>query len=130
MYQKPFHHRWSAPRDYPWLYQDQRGFGYYGGHGSVVKRETLKTDDEGRVTVSFDTPAGGGQDFEYRIEARVTDASRREILGQDTVRVTRQRYYVYPKPVHRLYIPATPSRSTSRRSTPTTRRSPSTALSR
>ncbi|MGI8897267.1 MAG: alpha-2-macroglobulin family protein, partial [Pyrinomonadaceae bacterium] len=45
------------------------------------------------------------QDFEYRVEARVTDSSRREILASDTVRVTRQRYYVYPRPQRNIYRP-------------------------
>jgi len=71
----------------------------------VIKRETLTTDAEGRATLTFETPAGGGQDFEYRIEARVTDASRREIIGNGTVRVTRQRYYVYSTPRHQIYRP-------------------------
>jgi uncharacterized protein YfaS (alpha-2-macroglobulin family) len=55
--------------------------------------------------LTFDSPANSGQDFEYRIEARVTDASRREIVGNGTVRVTRQRYYVYLQPGHNLYHP-------------------------
>ena len=107
VYQKPFYHRWSPPRDYPWLYGDRQGSrqSWWGGPGQIIKRETLTTDDSGRVTISFETPAAGGQDFEYTIEARVTDASRREIVGTDSVRVTRQRYYVYPKPAHNLYRP-------------------------
>jgi hypothetical protein len=48
--------------------------------------------------LTFDTPRENyNQDFEYRIEARVTDSSRREIISQRHVRVTRQRYYVYPR---------------------------------
>ena len=48
--------------------------------------------------LTFDTPRENyNQDFEYRIEARVTDSSRREIIASDNVRVTRQRYYVYPR---------------------------------
>ena len=39
------------------------------------------------------------------VEARVTDASRREIIGSGNVRVTRQRYYVYPQAEHNLYRP-------------------------
>ena len=76
----------------------------YGG-GQIVKRETLKTDATGKATLTFDTPANAGQDFEYRIEARVTDASRREISGNGNVRVTRQRYYVYPQAERNLYRP-------------------------
>ena len=35
----------------------------------------------------------------------MTDASRREITGSGTVRVTQQRYYVFARPDHNLYRP-------------------------
>ena len=47
----------------------------------------------------------GAQDFEYTIEARVTDASRREVVGSGTVRVSRQRYFAFARPLHQLYRP-------------------------
>jgi uncharacterized protein YfaS (alpha-2-macroglobulin family) len=80
--------------------------GYYGGQGPVIKRETIKTDATGKATLTFDTPRENyNQDYEYRIEARVTDSSRREIIAGDTVRVTRQRYYVYPRAEQNIYRP-------------------------
>lgn len=108
VYQKPFYHYWFPRRDYPWYYEDaQRMRGYYGGGaGQVVKRETLKTDATGKARLSFETPHPNyNQDYEYRVEARVVDASRREIVAADTVRVTRQRYYVYPRPQRNIYRP-------------------------
>ncbi len=107
VYQNPFYHWWHTPHPFPWFYEDmtpqrQR---YWGGEGQVIKRETIRTDAAGKATLSFDTPRNSPQDFEYRVEARVTDASRREITGSDTVRVTRQRYYVYPNAAHNLYRP-------------------------
>ncbi|HYX41136.1 MAG TPA: alpha-2-macroglobulin family protein, partial [Pyrinomonadaceae bacterium] len=108
VYQNPFYHYWFPPHDYPWYYDDierQQRY-YYGGQGQVVKRETLKTDAKGRAVLTFDTPRENyNQDFEYRIEARVTDSSRREIVASDNVRVTRQRYYVYPRPAQNIYHP-------------------------
>jgi len=100
VYQKPYFQYWSRTREYPWYYDDldiQRR-GYYG-NGAVIKRETIKTDATGKAVLSFDTPRENyNQDFEYRVEARVTDSSRREILASDFVRVTRQRYYVEVRP--------------------------------
>ncbi|HSE25445.1 MAG TPA: alpha-2-macroglobulin family protein [Pyrinomonadaceae bacterium] len=100
VYQKPFFQYWPRTREYPWYYEDldfQRR-GYYGD-GQVIKRETIKTDATGKAVLTFDTPRENyNQDFEYRIEARVTDSSRREILSSDFVRVTRQRYYVEVRP--------------------------------
>ncbi|HJS24274.1 MAG TPA: alpha-2-macroglobulin family protein, partial [Pyrinomonadaceae bacterium] len=78
----------------------------YGGQGSVIKREQIKTDANGKAKLTFDTPpANYNQDYEFRIEARVVDSSRREILASDRVRVTRQRYYVYPRSSQNIYRP-------------------------
>src|SRR5215213_2510889 len=108
VYQLPFYHYWYRPRDYSWYYDDmeQQRQNYYGGQGSVVKRETIKTDATGKAKLVFDTPNENyGQDYEFRIEARVVDSSRREILSSDRVRVTRQRYYVYPRSEKYIYQP-------------------------
>ncbi len=108
VYQNPFYHYWFPHREYAWYYEDleRQGRNYYGGQGQVIKRETLKTDSTGKATVTFDTPRENyNQDFEYRIEARVTDSSRREIVATDNVRVTRQRYYVYARPKQNIYRP-------------------------
>ena len=108
VYQNPFYHYWYPRRDYAWYYDDieRRGLYHYGGQGQTVKRETIKTDATGKATLTFDTPRENyNQDFQYRIEARVTDSSRREIIASDTVRVTRQRYYVYPRPARNIYRP-------------------------
>ncbi|MCU0789110.1 MAG: MG2 domain-containing protein [Verrucomicrobia bacterium] len=109
VYQNPFWIGWPQPREFPWLYSDldegaQRWRRSYGA-GPIVKRETLKTDANGQAVIRFDTPADEGQDYEYRIEARVTDSSRREIVNTGTVRVTRQRYYVNARAQHNLYQP-------------------------
>jgi hypothetical protein len=109
VHQNPYWHAWHGPRPFPWFYEDMdSSYGRWGrGYGGdqIIKRDTLKTDKTGKATLVFDTPANDNQDYEYRIEARVTDASRREIAGAGTVRVTRQRYYVYPQPGHNLYRP-------------------------
>jgi len=108
VYQAPFYHYWYPRRDYAWYYDDmirQRAYSY-GARGQVIKRETLKTDSTGKARLTFDTPTENyNQDFEFRIEARVVDASRREIVSTDNVRVTRQRYYVYPRSERNIYRP-------------------------
>ena len=108
VHQSPYRHFWHEPRAFPWFYGDMDNGSPYGGwYGGdqVITNATLKTDATGKATLSFDTPAYANQDFEYRIEARVTDSSRREIVGNGTVRVTRQRYYVHAEPGHNLYRP-------------------------
>ncbi|MGH8022645.1 MAG: MG2 domain-containing protein, partial [Limisphaerales bacterium] len=108
--QRPFMHSWQEPWEYPWFYQDMDTASPYGargmfGGGQTITNAELKTDATGKATIEFTTPQNAGSDFQYDIEARVTDASRREITGTGTVRVTRQSYYVYAKPAHNLCLP-------------------------
>ena len=107
VYQRPFHLYWFPRREYSWYYDDFAGHQYnYGNQGSVIKREQIKTDANGKAKLTFDTPpANYNQDYEFRIEARVVDSSRREIVSSDRVRVTRQRYYVYPRSTKNIYRP-------------------------
>ncbi len=103
--QKPFYHWWQPPKPYPWYY-DRSTWPYDRyGQGQIIKRDMIKTDAAGKALCTFTTTASGNQDFDYHIEARVTDASRREIIGGGDVRVTRQRYYVYLNPEHSIYRP-------------------------
>jgi len=102
---RPYHRSWYPPREFDWFYRDfttERR--WRRNDGEVVKRETVKTDAEGRARVKFDTERSG-QELEYFIEARVTDASRREIVGAGDVRVGNQRYFVYATPDNRLRRP-------------------------
>lgn len=107
VYQNPFYLYWFPRREYSWYYDDFAGRQYnYGGQGSVIKREQIKTDASGKAKLTFDTPRENyNQDYEFRIEARVVDSSRREIVASDRVRVTRQRYYVYPRSSQNIYRP-------------------------
>ena len=106
VYQLPFHHHWHPQPDYPWYYLDMfsRTPNYWMGQGQQIKREVLKTDATGKATLTFDTPRGQ-QDLQFKVEARVTDSSRREVIGTDSIKVTKQSYYVYLKPDHNLFRP-------------------------
>ena len=99
VFQQPFYRYWTPWREYSWLYDPlpQQG-------GSIVKRETLQTDANGRALLRIDTQQDGS-DTSYRIEARVVDASRREVRGEGNVRVTRQRYTVMAHPEHYVHRP-------------------------
>lgn len=101
VWEEPLIRYWTPWRRYPWYFDDLRP--HYGG-GAIVKRETLKTDATGRAFITIETPRDRG-DLTYRIEARVVDASRREVTGQGNVRVMRQRYSVNMQPEHFLHRP-------------------------
>jgi len=109
VYQKPHYGYWRPYREYPWYFQDMDDgaapWMRWGGPGQIVRRETLQTDANGKTVISIETPRGQGQNLEYRIEARVTDSSRREIVGSESIRVGRQRYAVHARPEHNLYRP-------------------------
>src|SRR5688572_2334621 len=104
--QNPYYRWWSWPREFSWCYEDQNPYRWwYGGGGQEIKRETLRTDSTGKAIITFETPGNSGQDMQYEIEARVTDASRREITGNASVRVTQHRYYVYARSEHNIRKP-------------------------
>ena len=101
VYQRPFVRWWHPWRErYAWYFPEPPQY----SRDSVMKRETLRTDANGRATLRIETQADGNE-TSYRIEARVVDASRREVRGEGTVRVTRQRYSVFATPEHYVHAP-------------------------
>ena len=105
VYQSPYYRYWFREHDFPWYFRRPEQHYRHRGNETIVKRATLTTDAAGRATLSFDTPAAGANDFEYRIEARVTDASRREITADRTIRVTRAPYFAEARPKHWIARP-------------------------
>jgi uncharacterized protein YfaS (alpha-2-macroglobulin family)/tetratricopeptide (TPR) repeat protein len=100
IYQEPFYRMWTPWRTYDWYYPpDQR----YRPR-QELRRETIKTDAEGRAVVHIETQRDGSE-MAYRIEARVVDASRREVVGSGEVRVLRQRYTVLARTRHYVGAP-------------------------
>ncbi|HVT02538.1 MAG TPA: alpha-2-macroglobulin family protein [Thermoanaerobaculia bacterium] len=102
VHQNPFYPYYVPDRDYPWFYDDARS--RYYGQGQLVKKETLQTDASGKAHLQIDTPMTSGG-LEYSIEARVTDASRREVSSTSNIRVSSQRYFAYVTPEHFLHRP-------------------------
>ena len=113
VYKKPFYNTWQQPRDYPWLYEDSNSYGYeYGGRSRYgyqpreqVMRETLKTDETGTAKLTIETPITSNDNLEYTIEARMVDASRREVSAANTIRVTHQKYFVHAYTDHKIFKP-------------------------
>ena len=102
VHQQPLMHFWRPRSDYSWLDRSVAPPTY--GDGQIVKRTTTRTDADGRARVSFTASRSGG-DQRYRIEARVTDASRREIRGEGEIRVTGKRYEVHATARHSIHRP-------------------------
>ena len=105
VWQRPFWMRFPKEREFPWFYADENVRDWWGGPGQQIAHQTVRTDRDGRAVITFETPADQRQDLEYTIEARVVDASRREIVGTGSVRVTRQEYYVQLDVAHAIHRP-------------------------
>ncbi|MGZ8868980.1 MAG: MG2 domain-containing protein, partial [Thermoanaerobaculia bacterium] len=99
VFASPYAQPWTGWRKYPWYWSVP-----YPGHGQELKRETLRTDSNGRAVMRIETTRDQS-DMQYRIEARVIDASRREVVGNGSVRVGRNRYTVVAHPQRYLYRP-------------------------
>jgi len=108
VYRKPFYKRFSTPREFPWFHAEPWGpWQWNRGPGELVQQETLRVDAQGELRVSFETSSGESQDYEYRVEARVTDSSRREVTGSGTVRVTHQGFFAHLSSQHAIHAPGT-----------------------
>ncbi|MDQ3282488.1 MAG: MG2 domain-containing protein [Acidobacteriota bacterium] len=101
VFSKPLQRYWFPWRKYPWYWDEIRSD--YQSETEVM-RQTLKTDANGRAVLRIET-LRDANDTTYRIEARVVDASRREVTGQGVVNVMRQRYTVMAQPEHYVFRP-------------------------
>lgn len=106
VYRKPFYKVHREPREFPWFYETSNSWGRWGwGPGELVQQETLRTDAAGRLAVRVETSSGESQDYEYTVEARVTDSSRREVTGQGSLRVTHQGWFAHLSSSHTIHAP-------------------------
>ncbi len=105
IYQRPLETSWQPQREFDWYYAPAPRWRDWGGTANAIERRRMKTDATGRAVVKFRTRRSGDHDFEYQLEARVVDASRREIIGSTSLRVARHPYSVHLRPEHSLYRP-------------------------
>ncbi len=116
VYRKPFHKTFQTPRPFPWFYDTGNQYGGWWGNGEEILRKTLRTDAEGRALLEIETDRADGQDYDFTVEARVVDSSRREVTGQGSVRVTRQGWFAHLSVDHQLVAPGGESELTLRAS--------------
>ena len=70
------------------------------------KEWSVKTDAQGRALITFDSSDDLSTDMSYRVEVRVNDASRREVVAQKEVRVSRQGHFAHIVGDHRVIEPS------------------------
>jgi uncharacterized protein YfaS (alpha-2-macroglobulin family) len=112
-------------RYYHWWYRDEYEDGageeesegdeegYYGYGNDMVKDGEGRLDADGRLEIAFDVPPLDEKqpyDFTYRLEARVTDSSRREMEGKAGFVGTRGAVVVFARPERYVYFRNDPAR--------------------
>lgn len=106
---------WIRPRpkrEFPWFHdegQNDPWNAWWIPQNEILRKEIV-TDAEGLARFEFPSPDGGQQDYEYTITARVTDASRREVSGSESVRVTRQGHFVFAEVERKIPRPGKTAR--------------------
>jgi uncharacterized protein YfaS (alpha-2-macroglobulin family) len=102
-------------RYYPYYFESEEvedetedeEFSQYGNYyGDLLTEGEGKFDASGRLEVEVDVPASGPDDiwdFEYRLEAQVTDASRRTINASSSVVATRGTVIAHASPDRYVY---------------------------
>jgi hypothetical protein len=82
---------WWYGTEYAWYYEDEESDDESNSYrAEMLESNTGYLDENGQFTVTYQTEKGTNDiDYYYRLEARVTDASRRQIIGAKQVVVTR-----------------------------------------
>ena len=128
VHRQPFRQGWNWPLPYPWLWEGVRpmrgglsarssfGFRPWPPHEpEVTILETkLTTDAEGKAKLEIGELTAeeikaaeeqGYWGYSYRVEARVVDSSRREVIGNGTIKVARTAFAAYLTTERYLYLP-------------------------
>lgn len=103
-------------RYYPWFGddsetdaddpQDQDSYSQYNSYGSDLLVDSEgKLDASGRLDVDFAVPETSGEtgDYQYKLEAQITDSSRRTIDGSASIVATRGNVIARAIPDHYVY---------------------------
>ncbi|MBE3098149.1 MAG: alpha-2-macroglobulin, partial [Planctomycetes bacterium] len=97
MYYSPL--RWTEDNE-----EDEPGGGWWGGEEE--RQGTARLNDRGTAEISLPTGVDSdGHDYSWRIEARVTDASSREVAGRTTVHATHGRFLLAARVDRYVYTP-------------------------
>lgn len=90
-------------------FDDEVDYSEYGGYdGDMVSEGEGKLDASGRLAIDFDVPSTNEEDVwdsQYRLEAQITDASRRSITGTANLIATRGNVIARATPDRYVYTP-------------------------
>jgi len=110
VYRSRYHH-WRLRDEYGEAESEEEGEGdeegYYGYGDDMVKEGEGRLDANGQLEIAFDVPPPDEKqpyDFAYRLEAKVTDSSRREMEGKAGFVGTRGKVVVFARPERYVYL--------------------------
>ncbi len=84
--------------------EDEYGSGWWGGEEE--RQGTARLDDRGIAEIALPTGIDSdGQDYSWRIEARVADASSREVAGNTTIHATWGRFLLAARADRYVHAP-------------------------
>ncbi|MCA8935618.1 MAG: hypothetical protein KDB68_05380 [Planctomycetes bacterium] len=107
VYRNFYFHSVYFPRRYDWLYNWQSPMYYgtpdqqfYRNSGSeLIVEGKGKLNEQGELVIEWDTSKAlkewGEYDHQFRVEAEVTDSSRRTISGQGSVKALRRAFFAF-----------------------------------
>lgn len=110
VHRQSFHHFVPWRNRFDWFYDEEMGGRFWWGprREDLILQGDLTTDAEGNVFVEVKTepfPNAPNEDLQFKIDVRMVDESRREIVSRQTVKVTRQAFFVSLEPRKHLYQP-------------------------
>lgn len=110
IYRSRYHHWWFSDEDDDGIGgsegEESDEEGYHGYGNDMVKEGEGRLDAQGRLEVTFDVPPldeNQPYDFTYRLEAQVTDPSRRVEEGKAGFVGTRGNVVVFARPERYVY---------------------------
>jgi alpha-2-macroglobulin len=109
IYRARYWRPWWYRSDWAYLYEGNDEYSSMYGMQMVTTGEG-KLDPDGTFAIAFKTDGGGEEDYVYRIQANVVDASRRSIAGITSVKVTRGELYVTANTSKYVYKPGDDAR--------------------
>jgi len=96
-----------VPLDFPWLSPPLEDSRHRQTDGASVQQTRVVLDAQGQASFTFDPGAEGG-DASYTFKVSVTEASRREVRAERTLRATVDGYAVRADPKNKLPRPGNP----------------------
>ncbi len=104
VYRSRYWRPWWYRSEWAYLYEDDDRMSTYGGM-QMVRSGEGKLNPDGTFQISYETDEKTDEDFVYRVQANVTDNSRRTISGAASARVTRGEFYVNARTAKYVYRP-------------------------